>query len=193
MVSVIFFVSTVIQSGRGGAESLMNPESSLICSSAVLAKCLVLVRQLFFFCSDRRQGWNRIGVAAEIPVVAYSSVYAWTGAQRLRCHRYDRVSAPDLPPELGSLSPFYSAAPTLCSLAVIELLLGLIFWLHALLHAGVVSLCCPGLFESCWTSFLLFKAFLRLLRGRVDRLLIQPYPQEPQHTPSFQKLIIPWV
>lgn len=48
-VSVILFVSAVIQSSGGGVESLMNPESSVICSSAALAKCLVLVRQLGFF------------------------------------------------------------------------------------------------------------------------------------------------
>lgn len=47
-VSVIVFVSAVTQSSVVCADSLMNPESSVICPSTVLAKCLVLVKGLFF-------------------------------------------------------------------------------------------------------------------------------------------------
>lgn len=47
-VSVIFFVSAVIHRSGGVAESLMNPESSVICSSVALAEALVLVRPLSF-------------------------------------------------------------------------------------------------------------------------------------------------
>lgn len=113
----------------------MSPESSVICSSTVLAKCLVLVKGLFFviwLVTGMEQDWY---CCRDTCCSLLLSLYLDRSVQQ----------TPDSLLGLSSLS--YSAAPTSCSPAVVELLLGLqmksIALSHGLLDAGIMSLFGP--------------------------------------------------
>lgn len=113
----------------------MSPESSVICPSTVLAKCLVLVKGLFFV----------IRLVTGMEQGRYCC--RDTCCSLLLSLSLDRLVQQTPASLLGLSSLSYSAAPTSCSPAVVELLFRLqiksIALSHGLLDAGVMSYCGP--------------------------------------------------